>query len=152
MQSTNNNFAKESEEIVKEINKLSPRKLTKATSDFIQNLLSVIDQNIIKGLVQHDPAQYNQVIDYIDYYTRNGDEDAAVMVLKTLDEHKANGLKLQMANNLHKMFAEGSPTHRKLKKQQEQTQSNERDVDASRGLRASSLNDLNQLVNKRIYQ
>ena len=152
MQSTNNNFAKESEEIVKEINKLSPRKLTKATSDFIQNLLSVIDQNIIKGLVQHDPAQYNQVIDYIDYYTRNGDEDAAVMVLKVLDEHKANGLKLQMANNLHKMFAEGAPTYNKLKKQQEQTQSSERDVDASRGLRVESLNNLNELVNKRIYQ
>ena len=152
MQSTNTNFAKESEEIVKEINKLSPRKLTKATSDFIQNLLSVIDQNIIKGLVQHDPAQYNQVIDYIDYYTRNGDEDAAVMVLKVLDEHKANGLKLQMANNLHKMFAEGSPTYNKLKKQQEQTQSNERNVDASRGLRVESLNNLNELVNKRIYQ
>ena len=149
---TNHNFDKESEEIVKEINKLSPRKLTKATSDFIQNLLSVIDQNIIKGLVQHDPAQYNQVIDYIDYYTRNGDEDAAVMVLKTLDEHKANGLKLQMANNIHKMFAEGSPTYNKLKKQQEQTQSNERDVDASRGLRVESLNNLNELVNKRIYQ
>ena len=149
---SNHNFDKESEEIVKEINKLSPRKLTKATSDFIQNLLSVIDQNIIKGLVQIDHTQYNQVIDYIDYYTRNGDEDAAVMVLKTLDEHKANGLKLQMANNLHKMFAEGSPTYNKLKKQQEQTQNNKRDVDASRGLRASSLNDLNQLVNKRIYQ
>ena len=149
---TNHNFDKESEEIVKEINKLSPRKLTKATSDFIQNLLSVIDQNIIKGLVQHDPAQYNQVIDYIDYYTRNGDEDAAVMVLKTLDEHKANGLKLQMANNLHKMFAEGSPTYNKLKKQQEQTQSNERDVDASRGLRVESLNNLNELVNERLYK
>ena len=90
MQSTNHNNLKESEEIIKEINKLSPRKLTKATSDFIQNLLSVIDQNIIKGLVQNDPAQYNQIIDYIDYYTRNGDEDAAVMALKILDEHKAN--------------------------------------------------------------
>ena len=113
---TNHNFDKESEEIVKEINKLSPRKLTKATSDFIQNYLSVIDQYTIKRLVQNDPDQYNQVIDYLDYYTRNGDEDAAVMVLKVLDEHKANGLKLQMANNIHKMFVEGSPTHRKLKK------------------------------------
>ena len=152
MQSTNNNFAKESEEIVKEINKLSPRKLTKANSDFIQNLLSVIDQNIIKGLVQNDPTQYNQVIDYIDYYTRNGDEDEAVMVLKVLDEHKSNGLRLQMGTNLHKMFSEGSPTHRKLKKQQEQSQSNERNVDDSKGLRVVSLNDLNELVNKRIYQ
>ena len=152
MQSTNNNFAKESEEIVKEINKLSPRKLTKATSDFIQNLLSVIDQNIIKGLVQHDPAQYNQVIDYIDYYTRNGDEDAAVMVLKTLDEHKANGLKLQMANNLHKMFVEGSPTHRKLKREQEQAQEKKKDIDAPKGLRVERLIDLNELVNERLYK
>ncbi len=149
---TNHNFAKESEEIVKEINKLSPRKLTKATSDFIQNLLSVIDQNIIKGLVQHDPAQYNQVIDYIDYYTRNGDEDAAVMVLKTLDEHKANGLKLQMANNIHKMFAEGSPTYNKLKREQEQTQEKKKDIDAPKALKVELLNDLNHLVNERIYQ
>ena len=152
MQSTNNNFAKESEEIVKEINKLSPRKLTKATSDFIQNLLSVIDQNIIRGLVQNDPDQYNKVIDYIDYYTESGDEDVAVNILRMLDEHKANALKLQMANNIHKMFVEGSPTHRKLKRQQEQTQSNQRDVDASKGLRVESLNNLNELVNKRIYQ
>ena len=149
---TNHNFDKESEEIVKEINKLSPRKLTKATSDFIQNLLSVIDQNIIKGLVQHDPAQYNQVIDYIDYYTRNGDEDAAVMVLKTLDEHKANGLKLQMANNIHKMFAEGSPTYNKLKREQEQTQEKKKDIEPPKALRVELLNDLNHLVNERIYQ
>ena len=152
MQSTNHNNLKESEEIIKEINKLSPRKLTKATSDFIQNLLSVIDQNILKGLVQNDPAQYNQVIDYLDYYTRNGDEDAAVMVLKILDEYKANGLRLQMGTNLHKMFSEGSPTHRKLKKQEEQTQSNERDIDAPEALRVERLNDLNHLVNERIYQ
>ena len=152
MQSTNNNFVKESEEIVREINKLSPRKLTKATSDFIQNLLSVIDQNIIKGLVQNDHTQYNQVIDYIDYYTRNGDEDAAVMVLKTFDEHKANGLRLQMANNLHKMFAEGSPTYNKLKREQEQTQKKKEDKEAPKALRVESLNNLNELVNKRIYQ
>ena len=112
MQSTNTNFAKESEEIVKEINKLSPRKLTKATSDFIQNLLSVIDQNIIKGLVQHDPDQYNKVIDYIDYYTESGDEDVAVNILRMLDEHKANAQKLQMANNIQKMFAQGSKTNK----------------------------------------
>tara|TARA_R100000742_G_C4225534_1_gene48254 strand:+ start:216 stop:674 length:459 start_codon:yes stop_codon:yes gene_type:complete len=152
MQSTNTNFAKESEEIIKEINKLSPRKLTKATSDFIQNLLSVIDQNILKGLVQNDPDQYNQVVDYIDYYTRNGDEDAAVMVLKIFDEHKANGLRLQMANNVHKMFVEGSPTHRKLKREQEQTQEKKKDIDAPEALRVERLNDLNHLVNERIYQ
>ena len=112
MQSTNNNFDKESEEIVKEINKLSPRKLTKATSDFIQNLLSVIDQYTIKGLVQNDHAQYNQVIDYIDYYTESGDEDVAVNILRMLDEHKANAQKLQMANNIQKMFAQGSKTNK----------------------------------------
>ena len=109
---TNHNFDKESEEIVKEINKLSPRKLTKATSDFIQNLLSVIDQYTIKGLVQNDHAQYNQVIDYIDYYTESGDEAGGVMVLKILDEHKANAQKLQMANNIQKMFAQGSKTNK----------------------------------------
>ena len=61
---------------------------------------------------------------------------------------------MEQLNNLDlsKCFVEGSSTHRKLKKQQEQTQSNERDVDASKGLRAASLNDLNELVNKRIYQ
>ena len=109
---TNHNFDKESEEIVKEINKLSPRKLTKATSDFIQNLLSVIDQNIIKGLVKNDPTQYNQVINYIDYYTESGDEDVAVNILRMLDEHKANAQKLQMANNIQKMFAQGSKTNK----------------------------------------
>ena len=152
MKSTNHNNLKESSDISKELHELGSRKLTKATSEFINNLLSIVNQNILKGLVRTDPDQYNQIIDYIDYYTRNGDEDAAVMVLKVLDEHKANGLKLQMANNLHKMFSEGSPTYNKLKKQQEQTQSNERDVDASRGLRVESLNNLNELVNKRIYQ
>jgi len=147
---TNHNFDKESEEIVKEINKLSPRKLTKATSDFIQNLLSVIDQNIIRGLVQNDPDQYNKVIDYIDYYTESGDEDVAVNILRMLDEHKANGLKLQMANNIHKMFAEGSPTYNKLKREQEQTQEKKKDIDASRTLRVKSLNNLNELVKNQI--
>jgi len=118
---------------------------------------SIVDYAISNDIKAFDTAyhygnKYNQVIDYLDYYTRNGDEDAAVMVLKILDEYKSNGLKLQMANNLHKMFAEGSPTYNKLKKQQEQTQSSERDVDASRGLRVESLNNLNELVNKRIYQ
>ena len=149
---TNHNFDKESEEIVKEINKLSPRKLTKATSDFIQNLLSVIDQNIIRGLVQNDPDQYNKVIDYIDYYTDSGDEDVAVNILRMLDEHKANGLKLQMANNLHKMFAEGSPTYNKLKREQEQTQEKKKDIDAPKALRVESLNNLNELVNERLYK
>ena len=152
MQSTNTNFAKESEEIVKEINKLSPRKLTKATSDFIQNLLSVIDQNIIRGLVQNDPDQYNKVIDYIDYYTESGDEDVAVNILRMLDEHKANGLKLQMANNIHKMFVEGSPTYNKLKREQEQTQEKKKDIDAPKALRVESLNNLNELVNERLYK
>ena len=61
---------------------------------------------------------------------------------------------MEQLNNLDlsKCFKEGSPTHHKIKKQQEQTQSNERDMDASKGLRATSLNDLNHLVNKRIYQ
>ena len=61
---------------------------------------------------------------------------------------------MEQLNNLDlsECFKEGSPTHRKLKKQQVQTQSNERDVDASKGLRAASLNDLNELVNKQIYQ
>ena len=152
MQSTNHNNLKESSDISKELHELGSRKLSQPTSEFINNLLSIVNQNILKGLVQNDPDQYNQIIDYIDYYTRNGDEDAAVMVLKIFDEHKANALKLQMANNIHKMFVEGSPTHRKLKRQQEQTQSNQRDVDASKGLRVESLNNLNELVNKRIYQ
>ena len=61
---------------------------------------------------------------------------------------------MEQLNNLDlsECFKEGSPTYNKLKKQQEQTQSNERDVDASRGLRVESLNNLNELVNKRIYQ
>ncbi len=61
---------------------------------------------------------------------------------------------MEQLNNLDlsECFKEGSPTHRKLKKQQEQNQSNERDVDASRTIRVTSLNDLNELVNKRIYQ
>ena len=61
---------------------------------------------------------------------------------------------MEQLNNLDlsECFKEGSSTHRKLKKQQEQTQSNERDVDASKTLRVEALNDLNELVNKQIYQ
>ena len=61
---------------------------------------------------------------------------------------------MEQLNNLDlsKYFVEGSSTYRKLKKQQEQTQSNERDVDDSKTLRVAALNDLNELVNKRIYQ
>ena len=60
---------------------------------------------------------------------------------------------MEQLNNLDlsECFKEGSPTHRKLKKQV-QTQSNERDVDDSKTLRVAALNDLNELVNKRIYQ
>ena len=152
MQSTNHNNLKESSDISKELHELGSRKLSQPTSDFINNLLSIVNQNILKGLVRTDPDQYNQIIDYIDYYTRNGDEDAAVMVLKIFDEHKANGLRLQMANNVHKMFVEGSPTHRKLKREQEQTQEKKKDIDAPEALRVERLNDLNHLVNERIYQ
>ena len=61
---------------------------------------------------------------------------------------------MERLNNLDlsECFKEGSPTHHKIKKQQEQTQSNERDVDDSKTLRVAALNDLNELVNKRIYQ
>ena len=61
---------------------------------------------------------------------------------------------MEQLNNLYlsECFKEGSPTHRKLKREQEQTQEKKKDIDASIGLRASSLNDLNDLVNKRIYQ
>ena len=61
---------------------------------------------------------------------------------------------MEQLNNLKlsKYFREGSQTYLKLKKQQEQTQSNKGDVDASRGLRVESLKDLNYLVNERIYQ
>ena len=149
---TNHNNLKESPDISKELHELGSRKLSQPTSEFINNLLSIVNQNILKGLVRTDPDQYNQIIDYIDYYTRNGDEDAAVMVLKTFDEHKANGLRLQMGTNLHKMFSEGSPTYLKLKREEEQRQEKKKDIDAPKALRASSLNDLNELVNKRIYQ
>jgi hypothetical protein len=57
-----------------------------------------------------------------------------------------------MANNVHKMFVEGSPTHRKLKREQEQAQEKKKDIDAPKALRVEALNDLNHLVNKRIYQ
>ena len=61
---------------------------------------------------------------------------------------------MEQLNNidLSECFKEGSPTHRKLKKQQEQAQSNESDADDSKTLRVAALNDLNELVNKQIYQ
>ena len=61
---------------------------------------------------------------------------------------------MELFNNhiLSECFVEGSETHQKLKKMNKETQSNERDVDASKTLRAVSLNNLNELVNKRIYQ
>ena len=61
---------------------------------------------------------------------------------------------MEQLNNLDlsEYFKEGSPTHRKLKKQQEQTQENKKDIDTPRTLRVTSLNNLNELVNERIYQ
>ena len=61
---------------------------------------------------------------------------------------------MKQLNNidLSECFKEGSTTHLKLNKQQEQTRSNERDIDDSKTLRVAALNDLNELVNKRIYQ
>jgi len=61
---------------------------------------------------------------------------------------------MEQLNNLDlsEIFKEGSPTHQKLIKQKERTQSNAMDVDTSKTLRVVSLNDLNELVNKRIYQ
>ncbi len=61
---------------------------------------------------------------------------------------------MEQLNNLDlsECFKEGSPTHLKIKKQQEQRQEKKKDIDASKGLRAASLNYLNELVNKRIYQ
>ena len=61
---------------------------------------------------------------------------------------------MELFNNhiLSECFVEGSETHQKLKKMKKETQSNERDLDASKTLRAVSLNNLNELVNKRIYQ
>jgi plasmid maintenance system antidote protein VapI len=53
---------------------------------------------------------------------------------------------------LSKYFREGSQTYLNLKKQEEQTQEKKKDIDASKALRVESLNDLNELVNKRIYQ
>ena len=54
--------------------------------------------------------------------------------------------------DLSECFKEGSPTHHKLKKQQEQTQEKKKDIDAPEALRVERLNDLNHLVNERIYQ
>ena len=61
---------------------------------------------------------------------------------------------MELFNNhiLSECFVEGSETHQKLKRMKKETQSNERNVDASKTLRAVSLNNLNELVNKRIYQ
>ena len=61
---------------------------------------------------------------------------------------------MEIFNNqiLSECFVEGSETHQKLKKMKKETQSNERDLDSSKGLRVEYLNDLNHLVNKRIYQ
>ena len=61
---------------------------------------------------------------------------------------------MEQLNNLDlsECFVEGSETHQKLKRMKKETQSNERDVDASKTLRVAALNDLNELVNKRIYQ
>ena len=61
---------------------------------------------------------------------------------------------MELFNNhiLSECFVEGSETHQKLKKMKKETQSNERDLDSSKGLRVEYLNDLNHLVNKRIYQ
>ena len=61
---------------------------------------------------------------------------------------------MELFNNniLSECFVKGSETRQKLKRMNEETQSNERDLDASKTLRAVSLNDLNELVNKRIYQ
>ena len=53
---------------------------------------------------------------------------------------------------LSECFVEGSETHQKLKRMKKETQTNERDVDASKTLRVTALNDLNELVNKRQYQ
>jgi len=61
---------------------------------------------------------------------------------------------MEQLNNLDlsECFKEGSPTHLKIKKQQEQSQEKKKDIDASKALRVEFLNDLNDLVNKRIYQ
>ena len=53
---------------------------------------------------------------------------------------------------LSECFVKGSETHQKLKRMKKETQNNERNVDASKTLRAVSLNNLNELVNKQIYQ
>ncbi len=61
---------------------------------------------------------------------------------------------MELFNNhiLSECFVKGSETHQKLKQIKKETQINERDVDASKTLRVESLNNLNELVNMRIYQ
>ena len=61
---------------------------------------------------------------------------------------------MELFNNhiLSECFVEGSETHQKLKRMKKETQTNEIDVDASKTLRVESLNNLNELVNMRIYQ
>ena len=61
---------------------------------------------------------------------------------------------MELFNNhiLSECFVEGSETHQKLKRIEKESQINERNVDASKTLRAVSLNNLTELVNKRIYQ
>ena len=61
---------------------------------------------------------------------------------------------MELFNNhiLSECFVEGSETHQKLKRMKKETQTNERDIDASKTLRVTALNDLNELVNKRQYQ
>ena len=61
---------------------------------------------------------------------------------------------MELFNNhtFSECFVEGSETHQKLKRMKKETQTNEIDVDASKTLRVESLNNLNELVNMRIYQ
>ena len=51
-----------------------------------------------------------------------------------------------------KYFKEGSITRRYLEREQEQAQENKKDTEAPKALRVELLNDLNYLVNERIYQ
>ena len=57
---------------------------------------------------------------------------------------------MELFNNhiLSECFVEGSETHQKLKKMKKETQSNERDVDASKTLRVESLNNLREIMDK----
>jgi len=59
---------------------------------------------------------------------------------------------MEQLNNLDlsECFKEGSPTHRKLKREQEQPQEKKKDTEASRTLRVTSLNNLNELVKDQI--